>query len=603
MLGKVLGLLIGVAVLGVALGMVGLLRTDVVDAQTPIASRSISPATVAPGGDVTVTIMLSSSFTGGVTETLPDGFTYDANNPPMGVVAVVKGQAVTFGFAGTQEFSYMVRASDTPGDYEFYGELTIVDDAGNKSPGGEVEDDKDVTVSGSAPTSTSPMVSTSTPTPTFTPRPTSTPRPTPMPSELGAVRSFSQERISPGGRLVVTITTSGFNAGFIRETLPQGFSYVDDSVTPNDVRAGTDSGDVIFTISGTSQFSYEVTASGTVGGYIFAGSVMYLDSNNDRQSGGGVGGDSRVAVSSEGISADRVISPTMVSPGGRLVVTITTSGFNAGLIRETLPQGFSYVDDSVTPNDVRAGADSGDVIFTISGTSQFSYEVTASGTVGGYTFPFGSVTYLDSNSDRQPGGPVMGADMVTVRVAPTPTPTPTSGAGGGGGGGYAPPVATATPMPTRAPSTPVPTIAPTPTPIIVPTIAPTMAPTPEPTMVPTPEPTATPVPTLPPATPRPTAVVVVPTVEPTKPPEPTEAPKPTAVPPTAVPPTEVPPTAMVEPTEPPAPTATTAPTVAPVTPVTPEEGGMPVWLIIVIIVIIVAVVIAAIGFYLMRMRR
>ena len=105
MLGKVLGLLIGVAVLSVALGMVGLLRTDAVDAQTPIASRSISPATVAPGGDVTVTIMLSSSFTGGVTETLPDGFTYDANNPPMGVGGVVKGQDVTFGFAGTQEFS------------------------------------------------------------------------------------------------------------------------------------------------------------------------------------------------------------------------------------------------------------------------------------------------------------------------------------------------------------------------------------------------------------------------------------------------------------------------------------------------------------------
>ena len=376
-----------------------------------------------------------------------------------------------------------------------------------------------------------------------------------------ASRSISPTMVSPGGRLVVTITTSGFNAGLIRETLPQGFSYVDDSVTPNDVRAGTDSGDVIFTISGTSQFSYEVTASGTVGGYIFAGSVTYLDSNNDRKSGGVVGGDSRVAVSPEGISADRVISPTMVSPGGRLVVTITTSGFNAGLIRETLPQGFSYVDDSVTPNDVRAGTDSGDVIFTISGTSQFSYEVTASGTVGGYTFA-GSVRYLDSNSDRQPGGPVMGTDMVTVRVAPTPTPT-SRRRGAGGGGGYAPLVATATPMPTRAPSTPVPTIAATPTPIIVPTIAPTMAPTPEPT----------------------------------RPPEPTEAPKPTAAA------TAVPATAMVEPTEPPAPTATTAPTVAPVTPVTPEEGGMPVWLIIVIIVIIVAVVIAAIGFYLMRMRR
>ena len=36
---------------------------------------------------------------------------------------------------------------------------------------------------------------------------------------------------------------------------------------------------------------------------------------------------------------------------------------------------------------------------------------------------------------------------------------------------------------------------------------------------------------------------------------------------------------------------------------TPEAGGMPMWLIIVIILIIVAGGIAAVGFYLMRMRR
>ena len=376
----------------------------------------------------------------------------------------------------------------------------------------------------------------------------------------------------------------------MEETLPTGFSYVEDSVMPSDVRVSMAGGAVRFTVRGTDQFSYKVMASDMDGSYSFMGVLR-----DDQKMEYTVTGDSAVAV---GVVANRTLSATTVRPGAGLTVTITAGGYDtAGArIEETLPNGFSYVEDSVSEDDIRVTEQDRTVRFTIRGTESFTYGVMASNTPGAYIF-MGVLRDADRTTHT-----VGGDNSVTVEAPATATPTPTvrpprRRSGGGGGGGYAPPVATATPMPTRAPSAPVATIAPMPTPIIVPTIvAPTAAPTakPEPTAVP---PTAV-------QTPRPTARVVVPTVVPTvAPPEPTEVPKPTAVPPTAAPPTEAPPTAMVEPTEPPAPTATIAPTVAPVTPVTPDEGGMPTWLIILIIVIIVAVVIGAVGFYMMRMRR
>ena len=614
---KVLGFLAGVAVLGVALGIVGLLWPGVLDAQTaPSASRTIDPDMVSAAGDeVVITITTSGSFDGQITETLPAEFTYVTGSVTEGVRARVDGGDLVLTLRRTAQFSYTVEAGDTSGS--FSGELRYLDNSDNLQPppgqdGIAVTGPTDVTVGTSDGTPT--PTATSDPTPTPTTRPTSTPRPTPgRPTGLGAARAIDSERVVPGGEVMVTITTNGFT-GQITETLPTGFSYKADSVTPDDIRVRTQGQDVVFTIRGTEQFSYTVTASDMVDGYSFSGSLTYLDNNDEPQPGGMVTGHTKVAVAPAGISLDRAFNPAMVSPGREVVVAITSGGFSDGQITERLPNGFSYKADSVTPDDIRVRTQGQDVVFTIRGTTRFSYTVTASSALGDHPFS-GSLMYLDDNDDLQPGGPVTGTDTVTVRMAPTvaptstPTPEPTrrtptrrrGGGGGGGGGGYAPPVVTATPMPTRAPSAAVATIVPTPTPIIVPTIiAPTVAPTPEPTAKP--EPTAVPPTAVP--TPRPTAKVVVPTVvAPTKAPEPTAMPKPTAVPPTAAPPTEVPPTAMVEPTEPPAPTATIAPTVAPVTPVTPDEGGMPTWLIILIIVIIVGVVIAAVGFYMMRMRR
>ena len=86
-------------------------------------------------------------------------------------------------------------------------------------------------------------------------------------------------------------------------------------------------------------------------------------------------------------------------------------------------------------------------------------------------------------------------------------------------------------------------------------------------------------------------------VEPTATPEPTAVP-PTAVPPTAVPPTAVPPTATSVP-----PTATSIPATATPTPVVEvDEGGFPVWAIIVIVLAVIAGV-AIIGFVIYRRRQ
>ena len=274
------------------------------------------------------------------------------------------------------------------------------------------------------------------------------------------------------------------------------------------------------------RFTYTVT-SGTSGSYTFNGVLK----DEDRESHT-VGGASTVTV---GASASRSFSTSSVAPGRELVVTVTASGYgDGGRIEETLPAGFSYVEGSATPADIRVTLDGQTVRFTMRGTDEITYRVTASGTAGSYTF-----NGVLKDEDRE-SHTVGGASSLTVARPPTKTPTPTtqpstgggggSGGGGGGsgsgGGGSAP---ASTPTPTPAPTaTPVPTVVPTPEPTVAPTVAPTA--TPVPTVAPTPEPT------------------VAPTVAPT--PEPTVAPSPA-------------PTATPEPTAAPTPVPTAAPTVAP----------------------------------------
>ena len=191
-------------------------------------------------------------------------------------------------------------------------------------------------------------------------------------------------------------------------------------------------------------------------------------------------------------------------------MTIAATGYGGlGQVVETLPQGFTYVESTLSGG---ARADGQKVFFTLLGEESFSYAVMASHREGAYSF---SGVVKDLNKDERP---VTGDSDITVSISPPPTPTPT-------------PTPTPSPVPTPTPTpTASPTPVPSPTPEPTATPSPLPSPTPEPTETPsplpspTPEPTATPSP-LPSPTPEPTAT---PSPLPSPTPEPTATPSPTA---------------------------------------------------------------------------
>ena len=76
-------------------------------------------------------------------------------------------------------------------------------------------------------------------------------------SSHSATRSFAPASVPAGGELEVTITASDYG-GFwgIAETLPDGFTYVEDSVAPSDVRVRVDGQTVNFTLLGEESLAY-----------------------------------------------------------------------------------------------------------------------------------------------------------------------------------------------------------------------------------------------------------------------------------------------------------------------------------------------------------
>ena len=362
-----------------------------------------------------------------------------------------------------------------------------------------------------------------------------------VPGAPRAERSFSMKMTGLGDEVTVTITAMNYGQiGAVVDTIPMGFTYVMDSSSLEDVEM--DGRELKFALltPNSVTFTYKVMTADTAGDYDFSGNLV-----DDRQMMYAVAGDRRITA---GPTAMRSFSAT-VRTGANLDVMITARDYGSlGAVVETLPNGFAYVSSALAYFE-EDGMKLAFALLDPNNTS-FMYTVKAPSSPGSYDF-------MGRLIDDARTIHVVGGDMTVMvqapavqapAVAPPAPPRRRGGGGGGPGGGYAPPVAKATP-----------------TPIVVPTIiAPTATPTPEPTM---PPPTEMPTPR-----PKPTEeVVVIPTVAPT--------PAPTVVP--------VPPVTPI----------------TPITPVTPEAGGMPVWLIIVIIVIIVAVVIAAVGFYLMRMRR
>ncbi len=350
----------------------------------PSASRSFSAATVEPGESVTVTITASDyGQAGGVTETLPAGFTYESSSLADSQVSET-GQSVRFTLQGDDSFTYVVTASMTEDTYMFSGTLRDFDRMDY-----DVGGDSSVTVE-AAPE----------------PTPSPTPTPTPAQGEPSASRSFSTATVEPGESVTVTITATNYGqAGGVTETLPAGFAYESSSLADSQVSETGQS--VRFTLQGDDSFTYVVTASMTEDTYMFSGTLRDFDRMDHD-----VGGDSEVTVATTGPSAIRSFSTATVEPGGQLVVTITASDYGqAGGVTETLPAGFNYESSSLNSSQVSETGQS--VRFTLQGDDSFTYVVTASMTEDTYTF---SGTLRDFDKDDHD----VGGDSDVIVETPEP---------------------------------------------------------------------------------------------------------------------------------------------------------------------------------------
>ena len=87
------------------------------------------------------------------------------------------------------------------------------------------------------------------------------------PSTWGAVRSFSQGYVEPGGEAEVTITAAGYGLyGHVAETLPPGFSYTRSDLNEEAVIV-SGRNVIFFLLRGEERFTYTVTASSSAGEY------------------------------------------------------------------------------------------------------------------------------------------------------------------------------------------------------------------------------------------------------------------------------------------------------------------------------------------------
>ena len=234
--------------------------------------------------------------------------------------------------------------------------------------------------------------------------------------EPSATRALSPTTVEAGGEVVVTITAANYGGfGSVTETLPTGFAYV--SSTLDDTAVSVVGQTVRFTLFGDSEFDYTVTAPDTVTAttnYDFMGTLRDEDRENHSVSGA-----STVTVQAgaptQGPSATRSFSPTMVEAGGEVVVTITAANYGGfGRVTETLPDGFEYV--SSTLEDAAVRVDGQTVRFTLQGDSEFDYTVTAPDTVTATTNYDFMGTLRDSDRENH----VVGGSTV-IRVGSPPS--------------------------------------------------------------------------------------------------------------------------------------------------------------------------------------
>lgn len=256
MVTRALKLVAVVAVVVTSVGVAGLFGPGDLEASGHSATRSFDVDAVGPGGHVEVSVSVSGlGAFGGVAETLPEGFTYEAGSSSLPEAAVqVVGQTVIFAILGDgEDFTYTAVAPMTAeGIFSFSGVAT--DSTGDGQP---VMGATDVTVG------------------------------------AAAIRSIGADVLA-GAQIEVSISVSGLgDFGGVTETLPDGFVYVSSSL--DDAAVVVDGQTVTFAIIGDSaDFTYTVRAANAAAEYSFAGIVT---SSNDVD--GAVGGDSSVTVEAE----------------------------------------------------------------------------------------------------------------------------------------------------------------------------------------------------------------------------------------------------------------------------------------------------------------
>ena len=205
----------------------------------PTATRTIAPASVMTGDEITVTVAaLAYGDSGTVVETLSAGLSHVS-----GSGGAASGQTVTFDLtAADQTVTYNVTAA-TADSYSISGVLTASDGI-TADVGGAT----DVTVTEPPPPVTGP----------------------------NAARSFSSSTVEAGGTLDVTITAANYGeTGLVTETLPEGFTYV--SSTPPNLGAVAEDGQTVSFVLLENPFTYTVTASDMAGTYTFSGTLADID--------------------------------------------------------------------------------------------------------------------------------------------------------------------------------------------------------------------------------------------------------------------------------------------------------------------------------------
>ena len=289
----------------------------------PTAQRFFSPSQIAPSGEVSVRIAVDNyGQFGGVAETIPAGFTYVPGSSNVDVE--VDGRNLDFVLYDEAAVTYRVTASDTAGSYVFSGDL--IDDQGNRRSIGEAT------------------------------RFTVTPRPGPT-----AERSFSPSAIAPSGEVTVRIAVDNYGQfGGVAETIPADFTYVAGS---SDVDVEGDGRNLTFVLYDEAAVTYRVTASDTVGSYVFSGDL--IDDQGNRRS---IGGSSRVTV--------RVAAPEPEpEPQGNLAPAFPGSSTTRS-IDENSASGAS-VGAPVRATD----ADGDTLTYSLTGTDAASFTINSTGQI------------------------------------------------------------------------------------------------------------------------------------------------------------------------------------------------------------------------------